>query len=69
MEKALNKEKMDWKQFIVNEKDPIMKKIQMHFKLNGTIPYTVLLDNNVKILKSTVGLSSEKDLKEFLQNN
>ncbi|KQT20693.1 hypothetical protein ASG22_17110 [Chryseobacterium sp. Leaf405] len=66
--KALNEEKMVWKQFIVNDKDPNYEKIQMQFKLNGAIPYTVLMDNNFKILKSSVGLSSEKDLKLFLKN-
>ena len=59
---------MGWKQFIVNDKDPNYEKIQMHFRLNGAIPYTVLVDNNFKILKSNVGLSSEKDLKDFIEN-
>lgn len=66
--KALNEEKMDWKQLIINDNDPNYEKIQMHFRLNGAIPYTVLLDNNSKILKSTVGLSSEKDLQNFIKN-
>jgi len=67
--KALNEEKMGWKQFIVNDKDPNYEKIQMQFKLNGAIPYTVLMDNNFKILKSSVGLSSEKDLQNLIKNN
>lgn len=66
--KAVNEEKMDWKQFITNGKDTNYEKIQMHFQLNGAIPYTVLVDNNFKILKSNVGLSSEKDLKDFIEN-
>lgn len=66
--KALNEEKMNWRQFIFNGKDPNYEKIQMHFKLNGAIPYTVLLDNNSKILKSTVGLSSEKNLQDFISS-
>ncbi len=66
--KALNEEKMNWKQFIINEKDSNYEKIQMQFRLNGAIPYTVLVDNNFKILKSNVGLSSEKDLKNFIEN-
>lgn len=66
--KALNEEKMNWRQFIINGKDPNYEKIQMHFKLNGAIPYTVLLDNNSKILKSTVGLSSEKNLQDFISS-
>ncbi|GAA5094402.1 hypothetical protein GCM10023210_26010 [Chryseobacterium ginsengisoli] len=67
--KTLNEEKMNWKQFIINEKDSNYEKIQMQFRLNGAIPYTVLVDNNFKILKSSVGLSSEKDLKSFIENN
>jgi thiol-disulfide isomerase/thioredoxin len=67
-QKALNEEKMDWKQLMITEKDPNYEKIQMHFRLNGAIPYTVLVDNNFKIIKSTVGLSSEKDLQDFIEN-
>ncbi|GAA4158266.1 hypothetical protein GCM10022217_19310 [Chryseobacterium ginsenosidimutans] len=66
--KALNQEQMGWNQFIVNDKDPNYEKIQMHFRLNGAIPYTVLVDNNLKIIKSTVGLSSEKNLEDFIKN-
>lgn len=67
-QKALGQEQMNWRQFIVNEKDPNYESIQMHFRLNGAIPYTVLVDNNMKILKSSVGLSSEKDLENFIKN-
>jgi thiol-disulfide isomerase/thioredoxin len=66
--KALGQEQMNWKQFIVNGKDTNYEKIQMRFRLNGAIPYTVLVDNNLKIIKSTVGLSSEKDLEDFIKN-
>jgi thiol-disulfide isomerase/thioredoxin len=66
--KALNQEQMGWKQFIVNGRDTNYEKIQMRFRLNGAIPYTVLVDNNLKIIKSTVGLSSEKDLEDFIKN-
>ena len=65
--KALNEEHMKWKQFIITEKDPDYEKIQMRFRLNGAIPYTVLVDNNFKIIKSTVGLSSEQDLQDFIK--
>lgn len=64
--KALSEEKMDWAQFITNEKDLNYEKIQMHFRLNGAIPYTVLIDNNYKILKYNVGLSSEEELYNFI---
>jgi hypothetical protein len=62
------KKKWIGEQFIINGKDPNYEKIQMHFRLNGAIPYTVLLDNNSKILRSTVGLSSEKDLMNFIND-
>jgi len=65
--KALNEEHMKWKQFIITEKDQDYEKIQMRFRLNGAIPYTVLVDNNFKIIKSTVGLSSEQDLQDFIK--
>ncbi|WP_294288431.1 TlpA disulfide reductase family protein [uncultured Chryseobacterium sp.] len=65
-EKALKEEKMNWKQFIINEKDPDYEKVQMRFRLNGAIPYTVLIDNRFKIIKSTVGLSSDKELEKFI---
>lgn len=67
-QKALNEERMDWKQLTITGKDPNYEKIQMHFRLNGAIPYTVLIDNNFKIIKSSVGLSSEKDLQDFIEN-
>ncbi|WP_027380190.1 TlpA disulfide reductase family protein [Chryseobacterium daeguense] len=65
--KALNQEQMNWKQMFISDKDPNYEKIQIYFKLNGAIPYTVLLDDNSKILKTTVGLSSEKDLINFIK--
>ncbi|GEN77992.1 TlpA disulfide reductase family protein [Chryseobacterium hagamense] len=65
--KALNEEQMTWKQYIIAEKDPDYEKIQMRFRLNGAIPYTVLVDNDFKIIKATVGLSSEKNLKDFIK--
>ncbi|WP_415325471.1 thioredoxin-like domain-containing protein [Chryseobacterium sp. MMS23-Vi53] len=61
-QKALKEEQMNWKQMISNEKDSSYESLQILFKLNGAIPYTVLVDSNMKILNSSVGLSSEKDL-------
>lgn len=60
--KALKDEQMIWKQLIANDKDPAYENLQIQFKLNGAIPYTVLVDNNLKIVASSVGLSSENDL-------
>ena len=66
--KALEKEQMPWKQFVVNEKEEAYEDLQILFKFNNAIPYTVLVDNNLKILASSTGLSStpEKDLKDML---
>ncbi|WP_294199192.1 TlpA disulfide reductase family protein [uncultured Chryseobacterium sp.] len=65
--KALKEEKMNWKQFVINEKDPDYEKVQIRFRLNGAIPYTVLVDNDFKIIKATVGLSTAKDLQNFIK--
>jgi len=59
---------MDRRQFTTNERDPDYEKIQMHFRLNGAIPYTVLTNNHFKIIKATVGLSSGKDLHDCIKN-
>ncbi|WP_407499933.1 TlpA family protein disulfide reductase [Elizabethkingia anophelis] len=64
--KALNKEQMPWKQFIVNDKEEAYEDLQILFKFNNAIPYTVLVDNNLKILVSSTGLSSEEQLKDIL---
>lgn len=68
-QKAMDDEKMDWKQLIINEKNHDYEKVQMRFRLNGAIPYTVLIDNNFEIIRSSVGLSSEKDLLDLMRNN
>lgn len=65
---AVNKEQMNWKQFILDKNTPAYENFQIRLKLNSAIPYTVLVDNNLKILKSTVGLSSEKDLQDFIES-
>ena len=65
--KALNEEQMSWKQFIVNEKDPEYEKLQIRFRLNGAIPFTVLVDNNMKILKSSLGLSSKEEIESMIK--
>ncbi|WP_435523484.1 hypothetical protein [Chryseobacterium indoltheticum] len=65
---ALNIEKMDWKQLIVNEKNKTdFESVQIHFKLNQAIPYTVLVDNNMNILAFSVGLSDEIELRKMVK--
>ncbi|WP_407499930.1 thioredoxin-like domain-containing protein [Elizabethkingia anophelis] len=64
--KALEKEQMPWKQFVVNDKEEAYEDLQILFKFNNAIPYTVLVDSNLKILVSSTGLSSEEQLKDIL---
>jgi hypothetical protein len=69
MEKTLKDEKMEWKQLIVNSSSPAYENFQIIFKLNNAIPYTVLVDNNLKILASSTGLSSEEELNKLIETN
>lgn len=65
-QKALKQENMTWKQLFVSDKGMDHEALQIHFKLNQAIPYTILIDNNMKILSSSTGLSNEEDLKKFI---
>lgn len=65
--KALEKEEMLWKQLIVNEKSKEYEPIEIIFQLSSSIPYIVLLDNNMKVLKSHVGSMNEIELEKFIQ--
>lgn len=65
-QKSLKQENMNWKQLIAKDRNSDYEKLQILFKLNGAIPYTVLIDNNLKILASSTGLSSEEDLLKIL---
>lgn len=65
-QKALLQENIGWKQLIANEKNPDYEKLQILFKLNKAIPYTVLVDNDMKILATFTGLSDEKELEKLI---
>ncbi|MCL1674363.1 TlpA disulfide reductase family protein [Elizabethkingia meningoseptica] len=67
--KAIQEEQMTWKQLIVSNGTPAYEDLQIHFKFNNAIPYTVLVDNNLKILAFSVGLSSEKDLNKLIETD
>lgn len=67
-QKALVKEQMPWKQFIVNENSKEYKPIEICFQVSNSIPYVALIDNNMKVLKSTVGSMTEKELEDFLKD-
>ncbi|MCL1658400.1 AhpC/TSA family protein [Elizabethkingia miricola] len=71
--KALKEENMEWKQLHISEKNSPREyeDIQMYFKFNGAIPYTVLVDNNNnnKILRSFLGLTTEKELEKLILKN
>jgi len=57
---------MYWKQLIISNKLNENEALQIYFKLNQAIPYTVLVDNNLKILGTSTGLSNEKELEKFI---
>ncbi|NJM80561.1 MAG: TlpA family protein disulfide reductase [Flavobacterium sp.] len=66
-EKALEKENMPWKQFIVNEDSKEYEGVEIFFQLSNSIPYSVLLDKNMKVLKSNVGVMTDTELEKFIQ--
>ena len=67
-QKALEKENMPWKQLIVNEKSNEYESIEIFFQLSNSIPYIAFVDNNMKVLKSHVGLMTEAELEKFIKN-
>ncbi|MEY8758691.1 TlpA family protein disulfide reductase [Chryseobacterium tongliaoense] len=66
--KALLKEKMPWKQFVINDKIPAYSDLQILLKFNRAIPYTVLIDNDLKIIKASTGLSSNDEIQKMIKN-
>ena len=64
---ALLKEQMPWKQFLIDKNNPFFNDLQILLKFNTAIPYTVIIDSNMKILGSSTGLSSEQALNELLK--
>lgn len=58
---------MSWKQLIVNEKSKEYESIEILFQLSNSIPYLVLIENNMKVLKSHVGSMSEIEMEEFIK--
>ncbi len=67
-QKALVKEQMPWKQFIVNENSKEFEPIEILFQLSPSIPYIALVDNNMKVLKTEVGTMTEIELEKFLKD-
>ncbi|HAH55556.1 MAG TPA: hypothetical protein DCM02_09845 [Flavobacterium sp.] len=67
-QKAVVKENMPWKQLIVNENSKEYEPIEICFQVSNSIPYVALIDNNMKVLKSTVGSMTEKELEDFLKD-
>lgn len=59
---------MQWKQLIVNEKSKEFESIEIFFQHSNSIPFIVLLDNNMKVIKSNVGLMMDSELKFFKIN-
>jgi thiol-disulfide isomerase/thioredoxin len=67
-QKALYKEQMSWKQLIINEESKEFETIEIFFQLSPSIPYIALVDNNMKVIKSHVGLINEIELEIFLKD-
>jgi thiol-disulfide isomerase/thioredoxin len=67
-QKALKKENMPWKQFIVSEKSKEYEPIEIFFQLSTSIPYIALVDNNMKVIKSNVGLMTDTEMENFIKN-
>lgn len=67
-QKALQKEGMPWKQFIVSEKSKEYELVEIFFQLSTSIPYIALIDNNMKVLKSNVGLMTDTEMENFIKN-
>lgn len=65
--KVLNLERMPWKQLVVsNEQEK--EAMQLQFKLNSAIPYSVLVDSNFKIISASTGLSNKEELEKLINN-
>lgn len=66
-QKALERENMPWKQLIVNEMSNKYESIEIFFQVSNSIPYIALVDNNMKVLKSHVGLMTYNEMEEFIE--
>ncbi|MBK1896139.1 AhpC/TSA family protein [Chryseobacterium paridis] len=66
--KALKDENMTWKQLIITQENEnsTYEDLQIKFKLNKAIPYTVMVDNKMNILFQSTGLSSEKEIENMI---
>lgn len=63
---ALDQEQMSWKQLLVDEDSKEFESIEILFQLSSSIPYIALLDQNMKVINSHVGLMTESELEEFI---
>ena len=64
---ALKQENMMWKQLIKSGKPTVDEALQIHFRVNQAIPYTVLVGQDNKVISFSTGLSDEKDLEDLLK--
>nr|WP_314492372.1 TlpA disulfide reductase family protein [uncultured Chryseobacterium sp.] len=64
---AVNREQINWKQFILDKDTPAYENFQIRLKLNSAIPYTVLVDSNLKILAQSTGLGTKQDLIKIVE--
>lgn len=64
---ALKQENMMWKQLIKSGKPTEDEALQIRFRVNQAIPYTVLVDKDYKVISFSTGLSEEKELEDLLK--
>lgn len=63
--KKLSEQKMTWKQLIANLQD--QKLLEASFGFSNTVPYTIIIDNNFKVLYQFTGLISKENLDKILK--
>ncbi|UPT71851.1 MAG: AhpC/TSA family protein [Flavobacterium sp. JAD_PAG50586_2] len=64
-QKALEKEQMPWKQLILKEKSAEYVNMEIIFQLSPSIPYVALMDNDFNVVRSHVGLMTDREMEIF----
>lgn len=62
---AVQKQNMPWKQLLVDKSE--LEALQIKFKFDESIPYVVLVDSDMNILKSYLGLINKNELKKTFE--
>jgi thiol-disulfide isomerase/thioredoxin len=64
---ALERVQMPWKQFVVDENSKEYESLAIALNISTSVPCLILVDKNLKVLKSHVGLMSENELANFIE--